>query len=384
MKILQITPYYPPSIGGIQFFVKNLCAQLTKLGHEVSVLTVNSDNSLPFEYSPDGFSITRSKLDFNFYRAVISRELIKYMLGANSYDIFHIHIPFHIGLEASILASKRKGIPIVATHHGQGYIGNPFYKLMTKSYSIINQVTTLKLVDRLIFLTQSYADSLTLPSYVKPKIRIVRTGADIENFAPITDNYIRDIYGVSDQIPIVLFVGSLHRANTYKGVNYLLQAFVKVRKEIPAAKLVVIGSGELLPELQTQSKLLSISDNVIFTGLVDNSKLASYYHACDFLVLPSISGPENSPVVVLEAMACGKPVIATSLPGVCDLIDHQENGLLVEPRDVGALADAILYLSSNKVFRLEAGKNARKKVEGFTWQNCAIEMSKVYMELLTK
>ena len=114
MRVLQITAYYPPSIGGIQYYVESLSEALVNQGHQIDVITTNTDNIDAFEKTYYGVNITRCKLDFNLYRAVISREFTKRLLTSTDYDIYHIHIPFHLGLETAILASKHNKIPLLS------------------------------------------------------------------------------------------------------------------------------------------------------------------------------------------------------------------------------------------------------------------------------
>ena len=249
MKILQLTAYYPPSIGGIQYYVQSLSHYLSSKGHQVDILTINTEQSKALESTAEGVNVRRCKLDLSLYRALMSREFNQALMSATNYDAYHIHIPFHVGLEVAAAASKQNKIPLVATHHGQGLVGSPAYTLMAGSYSWLSRMLSLQGVDRTIFLTPSYAQSLWLPKPIRKRMRIVRTGADIERFSPHYEGkQIRQKYQIAQNAPLILFVGSLHKANRYKGVDYLLHAMRIVTEIIKDAKLMIVGGGELLAE----------------------------------------------------------------------------------------------------------------------------------------
>ncbi len=381
MKVLQLAAYYPPSLGGIQFYVQSLSRALVKQDCEVTVLTMNTEANAPSEETQGSLRIKRCQPDLNIYRALISREFNRLLMKATEYDVYHLHIPFHVGLEMSVIAAKRNGIPLVVTHHGQSWVGSPLYTLAASSYSYLSQALVLRGVQRLIFLTQSYAEELWLPRSVRSKTRIVRTGADIERFSPtVSGENLRQTLGLSASTPTLLFVGSLHRANRYKGVDYLLKAMLQVKTTLPNVRLLIVGAGELLSEWQALAKQLELEDTVTFLGAIDNHHLPEFYAVADSLVLPSLHGPENSPVVVFEAMASGKPVIASDLAGVRDIVT-QDSGVLVPPRDVDALARAITTVLSDSEFRKKAALHARQRAEMYSWDHCAREMLQNYQEV---
>jgi glycosyltransferase involved in cell wall biosynthesis len=385
IKILQITAYYPPSIGGIQYYVQSLSHYLSSKGHQVDILTINTDQSKAYERTAEGMNLRRCKLDLSLYRALMSREFNQALMSATNYDVYHIHIPFHVGLEVAAAASKQNNIPLVATHHGQGLIGSPLYTLMAGTYSWFSRILSLQGVDRTIFLTQSYAQSLWLPKRIRKRMRIVRTGADIERFSPHHEGeQIRQRYQIDQNAPLILFVGSLHKANRYKGVDYLIRAMCFVTQVVKDTKLMIVGGGELQAELQTLTQQMNLADQIIFTGAVDNAHLPHYYAAADLFVLPSIRGPENSPIVVFEAMASAMAVVASDLPGLRDIIQHEENGLLVPPKNIERLAIAIMIVLVNKEFRQQLGHKARQMTENHSWEQCAHEMEMVYGEVIKR
>jgi glycosyltransferase involved in cell wall biosynthesis len=383
MKVLQITPFYPPSLGGVQYFVRGLSRALRRGGHDVDVLTINTEDVEPVKTDSEGVSIRRCALSASYYRGLISVEFAQRLLEARGFDLYHVHVPYAFGLEVAVVASRRNRKPLIATHHGQGIRGDPLYTLIAGSYSLFSRAISLRGVHRLIFLTRSYADSLWLPGTVRRRIRIVRTGADISSFSPDHDGLsVRARHRIREEVPLVLFVGSLRAGNQYKGIDYLIRALPEVKRTVKDVRLMIVGGGRLLAELKALASQLGLDDAIVFTGAVRNDLLPGYYSAADTFVLPSTTGPENSPVVVFEAMASGRPVVASRLPGVCEIVQHEETGLLVPPKDVSALAAALARVLTDSDFRSNAGHKARVRARGYSWDHCAAEMDTVYRELV--
>ena len=383
MKILQITPFFHPSVAGIENYVYNLSNSLAKKQHNVDILTINTENVKKEEIICVNINVYRCSLDIKYHKGLVSFDFIKKMLNAKDYDLYHIHIPFPLGLEATIVASKLNKIPIIVTHHGEPSKSGFLYSMINGLYSKFYRNIDLSFANKLIFLTESYGESLKLPERVRENIQIIKSGVDAQRFSPQNDGtLIRKKYGFADEDKIILFVGRLTIYNRYKGVDYLIKALNKIRNENNNAKLVIVGQGELVSELNELVKQLKLEQNVIFATSVSDKELPYYYTTCDVFVLPSISGPESFGIVLLEAMASGKPTVASNLPGVRDIVINGKTGLLAPPKNSEALADAIIKVLENVDMREKMGKNGRNKVEDYSWDKITEETEKVYLELL--
>jgi len=386
VKILQITPFYPPSLGGVQFFVQRLSQSLVRRGHEVDVLTVNTEHARPYERCSDAMTVRRCSLDVSYHRGLVSRELCLWLMRAASHDVYHVHVPFPMGVEITMAASRRNRTPLVATHHGQGIQGDPLYTFVAGSYSLLSRAISFRGLDRLVFLTRSYADSLWLPGAVRRRVEIVPTGADVARFSPDRiGTEVRERHGLGPEAPLVLFVGSLATGNRYKGVDTLIEAVPTIMRRVPSVRVMIVGGGGLLPGLKMQARKLGVDGTVVFVGAVENERLPEYYGASDVFVLPSVpGGPENSPLVLFEAMASGKPVVASRLPGVCEIVRHGETGLLVSPGEPDELAAGVARLLTGDGFGPRAGLRARSVVEQYSWDDCATNMEGIYRELVDR
>jgi glycosyltransferase involved in cell wall biosynthesis len=169
---------------------------------------------------------------------------------------------------------------------------------------------------------------------------------------------------------VVLYAGRLVKR---KGVEYLIEAFSKLRKEADDIVLIIVGEGECRGELELKSKVLNIEDHVYFAGSVDNSQLPPYYLLCDVCVVPSTTYGMGDPwvFVVNEAMHCGKPVIATDAVGAAfDMIKNGQNGFVVPERDSNALYEAMKMILSDPGLQEEMGKQSKRIIEeGFTYEH---------------
>jgi glycogen(starch) synthase len=182
--------------------------------------------------------------------------------------------------------------------------------------------------------------------------------------------------------PTVLFVGGLEPR---KGLEYLLHAMEYVIDEVPLAKLIAVAKTGFrgTDEWGWFSDLadrLGISEHMEFNESVDQETLLGFYSECDVLVLPSKT--EGWGLSLMEAMACGKPVVASNAGGIPELVRDRTDGILVRPGDVRGLADSIIELLKNPDLRVKMGKNGRKRVQEFSWDETAKVVLREYEAVL--
>jgi glycosyltransferase involved in cell wall biosynthesis len=214
----------------------------------------------------------------------------------------------------------------------------------------------------------------------KEKIVCIPQRVDLAKFNPnINGRYARNLVGLNDNDPVIAFVGTLIPV---KGVPYLIQAFSQVLRVFPNAKLLIVGDGPLRKKLTIVTEKLRISQSVIFSGQLDHSEIPKLIAASSMLVLPSLS--EGIPRVLLEAMACGKPVLASNVGGIRELVIQGKNGLLVECGDVNGLAKNMTMLLQDTELAGKMGKNGRKFVEqNYSFEKGIRMMLDIYQRLAT-
>ena len=390
MKITQVCERFPPSIGGLQNHVYNLSYELSLRGHQVTVLTSDIKNlsffkidraDKPYEKITDNFEVYRFKAyppEIPYASAYgIIPPLIKKLIKLKP-DIIHIQSYMLIHSDITSILSKMKKIPTVLTVHTFGDTPpRPHLGALMKFYIHTLGKMHLKFARKIIVLTPNAADYISKLDIDKEKICIIPNGIEYDRFLnmPTPHSFKKD-YRFDGKI--VLFVGEL---SPRKGVHYLIRTMPKVLQEIPDTLLAIVGVDRgFQTHLEGLSRELGVSNNVLFTGPVSNKRLLEAYSACDVFVLPSER--EGLPTVILEAMASGKPVVATNVGGNPYVIDDEITGFIADYGDETKLADTIIYLLRDEGIREKMGKNARKKVKEFSWEKIAEAVEKVYIGCL--
>ncbi|MBC7119211.1 MAG: glycosyltransferase family 4 protein, partial [Methanobacteriaceae archaeon] len=210
----------------------------------------------------------------------------------------------------------------------------------------------LKKAEKVIVISEKLAEKILKLGIPQDKIMITYNMVDTETFNPQIKSSFKKEIGTKK--PIILFVGNLV---PQKGIEYLIKAKKYLKKD---SKLVIVGGGPLLKKLKDITKKENIKD-VLFTG--PRTDINNIMAAADIIVLPSIS--EGFPIVLLEAMAMGKPVVATKVGGIPEIVDEKV-GILVEPKNPRRLADAIEKLLSDEKLRKKLGENGLKKAAKFS------------------
>ncbi|MGA2387305.1 MAG: glycosyltransferase family 4 protein [Candidatus Bathyarchaeia archaeon] len=232
----------------------------------------------------------------------------------------------------------------------------------------------------LIVAVSEYSKNKILQDYFVDgaKIRIVANGVDQQKFKPVDDAAAaKRQFGLGDE-PCVLFVGSLILR---KGLPFLVKAAEKIVKDRRETKFVIVGEGPLRRQLLGAVDAANLSGNFKFLGNLNEDMLAAVYGCADVFVLPSIQ--EGQGIVLLEAEASAKPVVAFDVGGVKEAMRDGETGLLAKSGDADDLADNVMRLLSDKGIREKMGANGRRFViENFTWDICARKMLQVYHEAL--
>lgn len=242
----------------------------------------------------------------------------------------------------------------------------------------------LRTADRVIAVSGHVAAQAIQLGVDPKRVRVIRSGIDIEHFRPRDRAAARRALHIDDTTRLVLFVGNLEPR---KQVDILLRAMRDVRNALPNAELIVVGSGESAGAhdqtagLTSLSHELRLSATVQFVGRVEDQQLLDYYAAADVFALPSSS--EAQGIVALEAMACGLPVVATAVGGLLDTIDDGRTGRLVPAGDVGALAKGLLAVLEDEAHRQSIAAAARQAVERhFSWARAVEATVEVYRDVL--
>jgi len=373
MKIALVSPYdfvYP---SGVNIHVSSLERQFTKMGHDVKIIA-------PLSSSISGVSDKLIRigtpipipLGGTICRVTISLRLgptIKSVLSRENFDIIHLHEPFMPMLCSAVL--RFSNTVNVATFHASG--GKPGYKFGRPISSIMLRRRLPKLDGR-IAVSQAAMEFAHkhLPGYYN----IIPNGIDLRLFSP-------DVSPISefcDGKLNILFVGRLERQ---KGVDYLIKAYKQVKQEVPNSRLIIVGPGTRLRGKYEREVLQSELKDVIFVGGKPQCELPRYYKTADVFCAPA-TGLESFGIILLEAMAMGKPIVATDIEGYNGVLTHNTEGLLVPPRNEWMLAQALISLLTNEPLRQKMAARARLKAMEYSWEHIAQKVSIYYTSILSE
>lgn len=384
MRIGIASNFYPPRRGGIETYVYCLAKALTANGHTVTVVCGN-DPLPPGTYAEEGIEVRRLPILERLYGMPLISGLAR-ELGALNVDVFHANFPNpYIAYKVAKIASER-GISSVLTWHNDLPAVTLAAKFLLEIHNNLVLPGYLQLYRRIIVTTDAYARSRLLKD-VRERISVVPLGVDCVRFNPaVSGSELRKELGILNRF-VVLFVAPLTKWHRYKGLDILLRSMKISMKISNHPVLLVVGAGELQPEFKTMATSLGLDGNVIFAGDVPNSQLPLYYAACDVLALPSKSVPgwlgEGFGLSILEAMASGRPVIASKVGGIPSVVSDGKSGLLVKENDPQALADAIHWFSENRERMKEMGLVGRRVAESHDWELIAGRTERIYFEALT-
>lgn len=233
-----------------------------------------------------------------------------------------------------------------------------------------------------VIFNSSYTMNESLKISAPKKHKLIWNSIDSEKFKKFSVQKLRKELGIGNK-KVIFSMGLLVEK---KGFSYLINAMPDVLKDDKEVVLIIAGSGKEEKSLKTIVSKLALEKNVIFTGTVDGQKTPEFYNLCDIFVLPSIvdskGETETLGVVLLEAMACEKPVIGSNVGGIPDIIDNKV-GFLTEQKNSKQLSSKILYLLKNEKLRERLGKAGRKKVlNKFSSTHAANNIIKVYNSIL--
>lgn len=380
IKLLVVTPYFYPKIGGVEKHTYNLYLSLNKkYDYEIVVITSNHEN--PKEYKEedlDGMKVYRLPRQFKVSNTPISfkwKRQIKEIIKKEKPSILMAHSPVPFISDISIM---NKGIlPSIFKYHS-GSMKKEKFSLANVLIFIYERFFLPKILKKTDYIisTSDFVKNNFLKDY-NYKSMTITPSVDINLFKPLKDN--------EGKLNKILFVGRIEKTSQWKGINYLIDSISIVKNKIPYIKLNLIGEGDAVKEYKKQVKKLGLENQITFLGPLTGKRLVEEYNKSNVLVLPSISEAESFGMVLIEAMACKKPVIGSRIGGIPYVIDDGVNGLLVPPKDTPALADAIIKILENPKLAKKMGEKGYKKVKkDFTLNDQIKKTNEIILEILRK
>jgi len=304
-------------------------------------------------------------------------KIFRHLINTFKPDVIHAHTATPCGYTAYLL-NKNYEIPLVCSLRGSevnDYTGfGRLSRFLTRK--VIREVDQVLTVSRALKKT---ATNIQLP---KTDIKVVYNGCDFEKFTFKPDNRsrIRNELGIPEKECTFIFVG---RISKFKGVFELKDAFIQIFKKNPHVHLIYVGDGPERGDIENGRINSKVRKKIHFVGTVDNKNVHRYLSAADVFVLPTYM--EGMPNVVLEAMACRLPVIASNVGGIPEAIKDCQNGLLIEPKDVTSLINSMEFMLDHKpeVKKMgQMGYNVAKKK--FSWKQNSLQVIKSYKDVVSR
>jgi phosphatidylinositol alpha-mannosyltransferase len=369
LKIALVSPYDHAFHGGVNDHINSLAAQFKSQGHAVRIIApcsapqqIDDEDFIPMGRPvpiPSGGSIARVSF------SVWLRPRIKSLLQRERFDVMHLHEPFagFVTLNALGVSDAVDSLNIGTFHTYKGtrlyMIGGkrlamPYYRKLHGRIAVSQPARE--------FISRHFPD----------RYEVIPNGIQVDDFANATPfPHLRD--GMIN----LLFVGRLEKR---KGLKYLLCAFSRLKWDWPNLRLLVVGPGKPDADSYRVMSERNLQD-VVFVGGVSEKDKARYYKSADIYCSPATGG-ESFGIVLLEAMAAGKPVVASNIAGYASVISDGREGLLYPPKDDEALANAIGILLKDHQLRQRLAANGREKVEEFRWERVANRVMGYYRTFL--
>jgi len=351
-----IGPLPPPS-GGMANQTRQLARLLSEENIKVSVVQVNSPYRPAWVHKLRGL---RALFRLYFYFLSLWRV-------AGQVDLFHIMAnsgwSWHLFTAPAIIVARLRGVVVVVNYRGGG--AGEFF---SRSFRWVN-------------LSLKHASAVVVPSGFLEKVfvgygvqpRIVPNIIDVEKFL-LKCHEIK----LDDGNPPVIFVA--RNLEVIYGIDVLIQAFKKVSAVYSDAELIIAGTGPEQSVLLALAKQLKVEERITFTGRIDNDQMVEIYQRTTVAVNPS--RVDNMPISILEALACGVPVVSTNAGGIPYMVENGETALLVPVDDVDKMADAIINVLSEHDVREKLIRQGRDSINTYTWPQVKHKLFSVYESVL--
>ena len=386
MKVCLITHSYPRFPNGTTApFVESTAETLQKHGVDVTVLTPDTPK---FARTPADHTVNLQTYRYFLPRRVqqlgYSRTLVNdcelkryvYLLAPfmflsaifhlfrlhrkHGFDVIHAQWLLPNGFIGAVLCKAYK-LPLVITMQGSDMFvakQNPFFKWLA--------TWTLKQTAMVTSVTPTFLPELAALGVPDAKRCLIPNGVDPESFPPPAQKPLAALRKALSIPADNLIVFALGRIVLKKGFDFLVQALPSVCQEMPNITFIIGGDGTDLDRLKTLAKDLGVFKSVRFPGTINRTDVPAYFHLCDVFTLPAIFDPKGNvdgcPNVILEAMACGKPVVASNISGIPVIVKNGETGMLVKEKSVEELAAALVHLLIDTEKREKFGRVGRERI----------------------
>jgi glycosyltransferase involved in cell wall biosynthesis len=364
MRIVHVSSTFPPALGGMEKVAYIIADMQAKAGHDVSILTSDRRITKGMQFPETSFPVRRLKARIIASTSIMP-GLISELLKLSKGTIVHIHVTQAYTPEVVWLISKIRGYRYIThIHIDAPPLTKVGFLLVPYKRFILSQVyrNAAKVV---VFTKNQKADYSKRYRLKNDQIAVVPNG--VEN------KFYYDKLRTLPKKPKLLFVG---RLEAQKNLPLLIDSLNGISTQFMTT---IVGIGELLPQLEAQVKELGI-ENIIFAGRAEGKELINYFRLANVFVLSSER--EGMPLVLLEALAAGLPIVATDVEGNRDVVKHGKSGLLVPFNDPQKFGKAILQVVISKKKYENMSLASRKQSNDYAWERVVSNFQAIYEEAL--
>ena len=382
MRIGFFTDSYLPANHGVEISIETFREELEKMGHEVFIYAPESPGYK--DKNPNVFRFKSVKIiknpemynAFNFLPVGRDFKEVSHL----KLDIAHAHSPFSLGILAKYI-SERQLVPLVYTHHThypeyvKTYVGEkvllPYLAKIYSTWFVNNSDAVIAPSLKIKKLLKEYGAKEEIPIHILP------TGIDLKTFkeSDLDKEKLRKKLNIPLDKKILLFVG---RIGKEKNVEFLVESFKELLKKREDALLLIVGDGPFLDSLKKIVEEMKIGSFVKFTGRVPHEKIISYYQSADVFLFPSLTDTQG--IVILEALACGLPVVVLKDDAFDGIILDGKNGFAVEKESSKVFAQKTNLILDDTSLQKKFSKLAVKTAQDFSKEKVAGKLAEIYKE----
>lgn len=379
MKIAVFTDSYRPYTSGVVHSIETFKTELEALGHDIYIFAPAYPNHREPEERIFRFFSLPAPTNKDFTLAIPFHGRLKSILRTWQPDLVHVHSPFLLGRLGARQARVLKK-PLVFTFHTlyEEYVHYfPFARPITKKatrFIVRNFCNRCDLVIAPTPVIQEYLKNIG----VRVPVKSIPTGIELDEFSCADRTWLRNRYRIPDEDKILLFVGRLGQE---KNIGFLLETYLKVHREFPRTRLILVGGGPEEKALKNRVGQEGLAGQVIFTGKIPKEEVAKYYAGADLFVFASVT--ETQGLVIAEAKAAGLPVVAVKAFGAREMVADGQDGFLTELNQ-DEFVEKILVLLNNERLREKFALQARLNAGKLSARNCALSLLESYQALLEK
>jgi glycosyltransferase involved in cell wall biosynthesis/peptidoglycan/xylan/chitin deacetylase (PgdA/CDA1 family) len=349
-NVLVTVPYFKPSSGGVEEYTYQIAKGLQDARDWQVAVVASGDRGEVAESSYQGLKVYRlpywlkiSNTPFGFGW----RRALRHILTTERPDVVVTHAP--VPGMADVTAGRAKKIPLVVTYHHDSMVkGKSWADVPIRCYEALVLPRALRKAHKIICCSAFVQSSALVAPYLD-KTTVINPGVDTSLFVPGPDRTAGHR---------IMHVGGLKTGERYKGLELSLRVTAELGPRYPDVHLSVAGHGDQLPHYEKLAEDLGIAGHVEFCGRLSGPQLVGAYQAADVLIVPSTK--ESFGMVILEAMACGVPTVASAAEGIPDVVEDGEFGFLAEPEDVAGFAGKIGELFDDAALSRRFSQNARR------------------------